>query len=218
LKIVAISDTHGQHNKLVLPEGDVLVHAGDWSRRGEEIDTINFLMWFDEQDYNHKVFIAGNHCWFTERYPEEFQDLLDEHAPTCIYLQDSGTTIEGIEFWGSPVQPEFFNWAWNRKRGKQIKKHWDLIPDTTQVLITHGPPQGIGDMVTMGMSPNCGQNVGCLDLIETIEQRLHKLKLHIFGHIHTGHGEYEQDGKTFINASVLNDQYMMSYPPIEIDI
>jgi hypothetical protein len=66
--------------------------------------------------------------------------LLAEY-PTVIYLNDSGVEIDGLKFWGSPVQPYFHNWAFNRI-GDDICKHWELIPLDTDILITHGPVKG----------------------------------------------------------------------------
>jgi len=113
-----------------------------------------------------------------------------------IYLNDTGTTIEGLKIWGSPVQPEFFNWAFNRERGEDICKHWDLIPDDTDILITHGPAFGILDRVLEG------EYVGCSDLLKKIKQI--KPKIHAFGHIHEAYGQCEEDGTTFINACNVN--------------
>lgn len=61
MKIVAISDTHQLHDKVVIPDGDVLVHAGDFTNQGTDGALIKFLTWFSSQPHPYKVFIAGNH-------------------------------------------------------------------------------------------------------------------------------------------------------------
>ncbi len=123
MKFVAISDTHGQHYKLELPEADVLIHAGDISGIGLQSEVYDFLTWFSKQNYEYKIFIAGNHDFYFERVPEdEIKNMIPDNI---IYLNDSGININGVQIWGSPVSPFFYNWAFNRHRGVDIKKHWD---------------------------------------------------------------------------------------------
>jgi predicted phosphohydrolase len=111
MRFVAIADSHGQHSQLILPKGDVVIHAGDVSRRGEENEILDFLRWFESLDYQYKLFTAGNHDFFFERTPHE---VIKKIIPANItYLQDSGVTIESIKIWGSPITPWFFNWAFN---------------------------------------------------------------------------------------------------------
>jgi len=217
IKIVCISDTHCQHKALNMPEGDVLVHAGDWTHRGEEHHTIDFLQWLNRQNYAHKVFIAGNHDFYPERHPTEFRALVALHAPTVIYLEDETVTIEGLKFHGSPVSPWFCDWAFNRGRGTDIQHHWDLIPSDVDVLITHGPILGYGDKLSAyGSEP--GKNIGCADLLNTIDSRLTNLKLHVSGHIHEGAGTYQHGNIIAVNASVLNEQYRMRNQPVVIPL
>lgn len=205
MKFIAISDTHGQHAGLSLPEGDVIIHAGDVSKRGTELQVREFLEWFSGLDYRHKIFVAGNHDFHFEKLSsEQLAGLIPENV---IYLNDSGIEIEGIRIWGSPVQPWFHDWAFNRGRGADIKKHWDLIPHDTDILITHGPPLGILDRTVYG------QEVGCADLLNAIARV--NPAFHIFGHIHEAYGEQVTGQTKFINASVLNEDYFLVNEPIE---
>lgn len=207
MKFIFISDTHNQHRDLMLPAGDVLIHAGDVSGLGTEKEVLDFIHWFQSLNYKYKIFIAGNHDHYFEKTSiTEIDSLIPKEI---IYLNDSGTEINGLKIWGSPVQPWFFDWAFNRQRGEAIKKHWDLIPEDTDVLITHGPPYGVLDETFKG------QLVGCEDLLEKIQQT--KIKYHIFGHIHEAYGMLEKNGVTYINASVLNFKYKLMNAPICID-
>jgi Icc-related predicted phosphoesterase len=207
MKIVAISDTHGQHNSISLPEGELLIHAGDLSKRGTKTEVVDFLGWFSAQPHRYKVFIAGNHDFFFEKEcSSEIQKLIPDNL---IYLNDSQIVIEGIKIWGSPIQPWFYDWAFNRQRGADIKKHWDLIPADTDILLTHGPAHGILDL-TMDY-----RNVGCEELLKKVEAV--KPKYHICGHIHEAHGVLEKEGTTFINASLLNVHYRPVFKPIVFD-
>jgi hypothetical protein len=132
-------------------------------------------------------------------------------APNVIYLEDSGATLHGITIYGSPWQPEFYDWAFNLPRGKPCRDVWEKIPDGTEVLITHGPPLGHGDLCSSG------DRAGCYDLLNIIQQRV-KPKYHIFGHIHEGYG-ITTDGVTqFVNASTCNLQYLPNNPPIIFDV
>lgn len=217
MKLVLISDTHCQHLGLQMPEGDVLIHSGDWTGRGSEMQTIEFLQWLEAQPYKHKLFIAGNHDFYPERHPKEFRELVAKYAPGCTYLQDEAVEIGGHKFYGSPVTPWFHDWAFNRHRGESIQRYWDQIPDDVDVLITHGPMQGFGDKLSAyGSEP--GEHVGCTDLLNTTLCRLHKLKLHVCGHIHEGAGIYTLDHLLLINASVLDEHYRLVNAPRTIEL
>jgi len=207
MKIVAISDTHGKHNQLELPNGDMLIHAGDVSKRGRKEEVLDFLDWFQLQDFRYKIFIAGNHDFFFEKAKEEEIQSIIPHD--VIYLNDSGVEVEGIQIWGSPITPWFFNWAFNRFRGRPINKHWKLIPDTTDILITHGPPHGILDMT------KTGKKAGCEKLLERIDS-IHP-KMSIFGHIHEARGIHKNKHTHFVNAAVLNLRYELVNQPYVFD-
>lgn len=204
MKFVAISDTHGQHRSLELPKGDCLLHGGDVGKMGTELEIRNFLDWFAAQDFEYKIFIAGNHDFYFEKASEkEINEIIPKNV---IYLNDSGIEIEGIRIWGSPVQPWFFDWAFNRQRGPEIDEHWLLIPDDTAILVTHGPPQGILDLTARN------DNAGCADLLKRVEAV--KPKFHIFGHIHEAYGVEKIEETTYINASVLNLKYQLVNAPV----
>jgi Icc-related predicted phosphoesterase len=211
MEITFISDTHWlvrdsidrRDMEDLLPGGPILVHAGDVSGRGTETEIRQFLDWFSKLPYMHKVLIAGNHDFFFEvAKPEEVAALISEY-PGITYLNDSGATIEGIKFWGSPVTPFFHNWAFNRWPD-EIKPHWDMIPEEVDVLITHGPPKGILDYTEYDRD-----NVGCSLLLEKVKQV--KPKVHVFGHIHEARGKKEIDDTVFINASVVTLRYELRY-------
>lgn len=208
MRIVFISDTHLKHEDLRVPAGEILVHAGDFSRKGLEAEARQFLDWFGALPHRHKILVAGNHDFIAERQAGLFESMIPENV---IYLNDSGCTVEGIRIWGSPIQPWFFEWAFNRQRGADIRKHWDLIPADTELLITHGPPYGILDEVVRDPRP-----VGCRDLLHKVSE-LQQLKIHVFGHIHEGYGYRDVGGTLFLNASVLDEHYALKNRPILVD-
>lgn len=196
MKLALISDTHGHEFRL--PDADVLIHAGDLTMGGMEHQMADGLDWLAEQEHDHKILIAGNHDFFAEQDPDAMKKMCKYRG--LIYLEDSGIVIDGVKFWGSPVQPWFYDWAFNRQRGPDIKQHWDMIPDNTDVLITHGPPYGILDVVTRG------ECVGCQDLCEAVERV--RPTLHVFGHIHEARGSINNiHGVDYRNVSALDEHY-----------
>lgn len=207
MRFVAISDTHGKH-QFALPEGDVILHAGDVSSRGHKAEVQHFLDWFAGLDYRYKIFIAGNHDFFFEEAAHaEIEAMIPEGL---IYLNDSGIEIEGIKIWGSPIQPWFYDWAFNRRRGPDIQKHWALIPEDSDIVITHGPVFGILDRTASG------QVVGCEDLLPVI-QRIAP-KVHLCGHIHEAYGTRQVGDTLFINASILDLRYTIAHDPVVFDL
>jgi Icc-related predicted phosphoesterase len=216
-RICFISDTHAQHMGLALPDADILVHCGDFSGHGTYMDAVRFAGWFGAQPHKHKIFIAGNHDLWLDQGPHsvDIEFFIRGLASGVHYLRDSGIELEGLKFWGSPVQPRFFNWAFNRDRGADIAKHWDLIPYDTDVLITHGPPSGHCDEAPRDF-PQLSERVGCADLLKKVKQV--KPKIHAFGHIHYSYGNSYADGVHFINASICNEQYAPINKPYLVDI
>ena len=200
MKIDCISDLHGH-----LPElegGDLLIVAGDLTAHDMTEEHKFFFKWLLQQNYKQKILIAGNHDGSLHglyRNKSEATDL--------EYLLDSGYEFDNLKIWGSPWTPTFFNWYFMKDRGEDIKKMWDLIPDDTDILVTHGPPYGILDYVG-------GDNQGCLDLLHAV--RRVKPKLHIFGHIHEGYGQTEIDGTIFVNASIMDGKYRPRNKPITV--
>ncbi len=201
MKIIVCSDTHGLHDKIDVPPGDMYIHAGDMTGRGSLDEIIEFNHYVGTLPHRHKIIIAGNHDWAFEQTPDHARSVLTN----ATYVFDETIEVEGIKIYGSPWQPEFFSWAFNLRRGEEIRRKWDLIPETTDILITHGPPFGICDRTRF-------DRVGCRDLRAAVTRV--KPKYHIFGHIHEGYGMVDMDDVVFINASNCNEHYEPINPPV----
>lgn len=202
MKILHLSDTHGAHHRLrELPEADVVVHSGDFCMVGEEHEALDFLNWFCDLPYKHKIFICGNHdhCMY-----EKNIEGLDSNVH---YLCNSGIEIEGIKFYGIPL---FVNDdAFGRQNG-----YYSDIPDNTDVLITHIPPYGILDIDnTFGTGFIYNGSKELLTKVSAL-----RLKAHLFGHIHRQHGITEQNGIIFSNGAIMNDDYTNFNSPNIIEI
>ncbi len=212
MRLVCISDTHGDHTGLVLPEGDVLIHAGDLSAHGQRGETLGFMKWLGSRGFDKTLCIAGNHDTFMEQEPLLTRQFADDHGVEL--LNDSGIEWSGLKFWGSPITPRFYNWSFMRDPGESINAHWRLIPDDTDVLITHGPPYRIMDVVLR--ADGQGEHAGCPSLLARVKDI--SPKAHIFGHIHECHGTLQQDGVTYYNVSTMNEHYKRTHLPVVIDI
>jgi Icc-related predicted phosphoesterase len=233
MRLVVISDTHGKQNEFPtpIPDGDVLVHAGDYSVFGKYDETKEFLDWFVKHPHPHKIIVFGNHevgiCPLKESFrlwsrgelgiPDYEQKASEECAKTrtmmatykdrVTYLCDTGIEIDGIKFWGSPWcggdEWVMENWGFYLRHDIDRKTKFDLIPDDTFVLITHSPPKGILDTAH-------GMSLGCLVLAERVN--VVKPIIHLFGHIHDSYGSHPTQFTDFYNCSNLNEEYQVVNP------
>lgn len=198
MKILHLSDTHGQHHALKsLPEADVIVHSGDFTLGGSEEEARDFITWFCGLRYEHKVFIAGNHdmCLYGAERMEGLPKMVH-------YLCNSGVVIHGVKFYGVPMfMEDYFE--------GRIKGLYEGIPEDTNVLITHQPPYGICDAADYGKGLS---HRGSSDLAARVEQ-LHGLRCHLYGHEHDASGVEQQGNVVFSNAALLSSGYERVYEP-----
>lgn len=204
LRLVLVSDTHLRHP--TLPEGELLVHAGDFTPRGTRAELERAVEWLKAQPHPHKVAIAGNHDFCLEREPQ----LRSLFEPEIHYLLDEERAIAGLRIFGSPWTPWFHDWAFNLHRGEPLRKVWERMPAGLDVLLTHGPPLGILDRIYDG------RHVGCEDLLHAVQAR--PPRLHVFGHIHEAYGEVSVDGTRFVNASICDLAYRPVHSPVVVEL
>jgi predicted phosphohydrolase len=189
VRIVAVADTHLFHGAFTVPDGDVFVHAGDLCRGGKLDELLVAADWIAELPHRHKVIVAGNHDWAFVREPAAARAMFKG----AHYLEDAELTIDGVRFYGSPWQPAFYDWAFNLPRGPALAAVWAKIPRGIDVLVTHGPPDGIGDRTT------ATRRAGCADLRARVAEV--RPRLHLFGHIHQDGGVWRDGATTFANVT-----------------
>ena len=219
MRLIVISDTHGFHKQLTIPDGDVLIHAGDFSMRANMPVVTEFASWFKTLPHKHKIITAGNH----DMACEANRVLTAETFGSGVhYLVHQSVQIEGLNFFASPYSVAIHDpspWCFDYQRDStRARKLWDAIPTGTDVLITHGPPKGILDLVS---DPYVGEdpNVGDVHLLRRVMEV--KPNAHFFGHIHEGYGLYIHPispRTMFYNVSVCNVNYRPVNPITVFDM
>jgi len=207
VKFVFISDTHDLTPYHSIPEGDFLIHCGDIFGDNSIACLERFNNLMKHLPHTYKILIAGNHDFLFQDRNELARSLLTN----VIYLQDDFVQLEGFKIYGSPWQPEFFDWAFNLPRGEALRQKWELIPKNTDILITHGPPYSILDKTLYDNS-----NAGCEELLKRVQEI--KPKIHASGHIHEGYGTTKKDETLFVNASICNFNYEPINKPIVVEL
>lgn len=197
MRILHLSDTHNCHHRLRdLPEADVVVHSGDFCMVGTEREAIDFMNWFCDLPYRHKIFICGNHdaCLYGANI-----DGLDSNVH---YLCNSGIEIEGIKFYGVPMFTEDCI-------SERQDRNYSNIPIDTDVLITHSPAFGILDF-------DDNIHYGSEELLTRLSAL--NLRAHLFGHIHANQGITTIGNTIFSNGAIMNTDYTHFFNPIMLEI
>lgn len=197
MKLLHISDTHGGHHRLRdLPDADIIVHSGDFTMNGSQQEAIDFMNWFCDLPYHHKIFICGNHddCLYGANI-----DGLDANVH---YLCNSGVEIDGVKFYGVPMFME--DCITDRQT-----RNYERIPSDTDVLITHSPAYGILDF-------DDDINYGSEEIMTKLSHL--NLKAHLFGHIHAQHGIITTGNTIFSNGAIMHARYTNLNQPNEIII
>ena len=210
MRIVCISDTHCKHWQIPLPDGDILIHSGDFTNSGNEKQIVDFNNWLGviKPRYKHIILIAGNHDNLFVNNPIYARKLITN----ATYIEEELITIEGLKIYGTPVIPryQYRNNAFGLVRGSiEMSQARSNIPSNLDILISHAPPYSILD------SKN-GKHYGCDSLLRKLCQDPPKILCS--GHIHEGYGLYQTEQTTFINASILDSEHIITNNPIILDI
>ena len=201
VRLVLLSDTHGMHRSVRAPEGDWLIHAGDFTVSKSWKEIVDFNAWLAELPHRVKILVPGNWEFWLEADLSK-RSLLSNAA----VLINERIQIEGLHIWGSPVTP-LYGGAFGMSSAADRKRLYDQIPDDTDILITHGPSFGMLDC-----PPNSNLHVGCRELFDAVMRV--KPTLHLFGHVHGAKGIVYTDSTIFVNAALLGPHGEMDKAPI----
>ena len=205
IRVVCFGDTHCRHNKLPpLPHGDILIHMGDFSS-GDIKSLKKFNTYMGKQPHKHKIVIGGNHDLFLDAgsltpQRKKIENNKCAHPgaegrallTNMQYIEEESAQILGYKIYGCPYTPMF--WGAFTRPEAVLKPIFERIPLDTDILVTHGPPLGVGDVVKGGKA------VGHEGLRERVE--VVRPLLHVFGHIHEGYGVYlGGEDIIFVNAA-----------------
>jgi predicted phosphohydrolase len=204
-RFVCLSDTHNHHRSLTVPDGDVLVHAGDFTMNGTRGEVEEFADWLEALPHPRKVLVAGNHDRLFQERPDEARALVH----FADYLEDGPLEFDGLRLWGSPWQPEFGGWAFGRPAGAAMADVWDAVEGRVDVLVTHVPPRGSMDRIHNGVDIGCAALTAALPRIAP--------KLHVFGHVHESRGTRMSDGRLSVNAATCDHRYRRAHEPIVVE-
>lgn len=186
----------------------MVIHSGDATNYRDKVrnsvELWGFVEWFKELPVKYKVFVAGNHDSAIEARMIRQEDFWEMDI---IYLENTYVDVEGLKIWGSPVTPTFSDWCFMMARHK-TNRVWKIIPDDTDIVITHGPPKYVLD-ITENRDGSLEQ-VGCKSLFNRMMEI--QPKLHCFGHVHN-FKHLQNAGTTrlaisptlFSNGSVVTD-------------
>jgi len=216
-RFVVLSDTHSKADQIKkVPLGDVLIHCGDFSDRGEPGEVEAFEAFLKKLPHKHKIVIAGNHelSFFEGRFDSVGQYLTTEKVENperikqdfinhkcCTYLEHSGITMNGIKIYGIP-------WINNQDKD-HLESMYSKIPQDTNILISHCPPYGFGDLLE---DKHIG-HVGLLKYVNTV-----KPKYHLFGHVHEAYGVFTNGSTIFVNAATCTRDLQPEHTPIVFDV
>ena len=165
-RIVCISDTHGFEEQLEpLPDGDILLHCGDYALDGNPTRALTahnrFDLWLAAQPHRHKVVVRGNHDPRHASFPESGAIFVGPDSP--IHTRD----MCGLRFAFCPYPA----------RGVLRS-----VMAPCDVLVSHVPPRGVLDLC------HGGDRVGSQVLTDAIDSLLVPPRLIVFGHIHESRG------------------------------
>lgn len=234
MRIAATSDIHGTLDDLEASikesNPDVLVIAGD-------IHPCEFGVhaneWFRRQFFPmiarlscKVVAIPGNHDFWLASHFESFNS-----PPNFACLVDRMLTIDGINFWGTPWVPYISgHWCFESEEGGDdmtdfLKEKFSLIPDCTDILITHSPMRFAETDYSLQRDPYRTRPFGSISLLNRLKQMKRLPKVHLCGHIHSGdHSgpEFKNDvcpyGMRSFNVSRVDERYLIGYPILLLEV
>jgi predicted phosphohydrolase len=181
VRVVCISDTHDQTVRV--PPGDILIHAGDLTDSGTAEDVQKQLDWLKGQPHQVKIVIAGNHDSYfdqSSRVEADVKSGAKVNLEGLIYLESALTVqkVKGrhISIFGVPDIPKCGPKSFAFQYAEENQPWLSKVPPQTDILVTHCPPKHHRDL-----------DLGDVNLLRELWRV--KPRLHVFGHVHWGHGK-----------------------------
>lgn len=209
IRVVCISDTHNLIPEDV-PEGDLLIHAGDMTNDGSVAEIQQQIDWLSSLPHREIVVISGNHDTFLD--PRTRPSLSEQHRTGRLnwkrvhYLQHRRLSLtikvepkdgdqmdvttpllaaepgqRRIRIYGAPHIPACGDMNVHAFQYERGRDAWsETVPEDIDILVTHTPPKYHLDL-------SLPTGIGCEHLLA--EVRRVKPTLHVFGHVHWGAGQ-----------------------------
>jgi predicted phosphodiesterase len=182
IRVVCLSDTHDLIVQDV-PDGDLLIHAGDLTNAGTAHDIQKQLDWLASLPHRHKVVVCGNHDSYFDIKSRKEEDQLSGKKldyKDLHYLQNKPLTLNfkggrRMNLYGAPNLPQCGDSSNAFQYLPQDHPWTNTIPLGTDILVTHAPPKYHLDL-----------DLGCAGMLQEVWRV--KPKLHVFGHVHCGRG------------------------------
>ena len=227
IRIVLISDTHNRHRTLQLPEGDIIIHAGDFTNNGTEKEIKDFDSWLASLDYHHKILVPGNHDTGTEEKAllrdgiqrgKQGEPLEVTEVTSATVLRGEMVEVMGLKIFGLPDTLDPYNllwWAYRADTEEEMKERAAGISSGVDVLISHSPPWGVAD------TNHTGQKCGSQGLREIVLSENDPPKLWAFGHIHECGGRaYRAKGSETVMVNAASSPLLGKglRAPVVVDI
>jgi len=201
LRFICTADTHGRHDELDVPDGDVFIFAGDMLDTGKKEKLKEFNSFLKELPHAEKIVVGGNHDILYELFHAPIKDTLT----AATYLDNDEIRINEVRIWGS---------SWYAGTFENVMNRWNVIPEGIDILITHIPVHGYLDQTGKG------RHLGSEQLLETVKRV--KPAYHIFGHAHASHGRIKEvfDGKevNLVNCSAFGGFRTDMNQPVVFDL
>ena len=240
IRFVCVSDTHELHDHITIPNGDVLLHAGDILLSNSQLYKIcdkqkamelsikkltQFKKWLTKLPHKYKIIIGGNHDYSVELIgKDKMQQILNDENNGIYYIENEHFILKfkdniNIKLFAAPFSIPNSKWSPNKAfqySKDEISSKWNNIDNDVDIIMTHHMPYNYLD-----------DNKGCHGLTNTIKNTCIKCRYHVFGHWHGKYGvtkginnEFKNEYRNnvyFINACSVGPFFNLGNPPILFD-
>lgn len=127
-------DTHSKHSGIVVPDGDLLLHAGDFTLFARPGQLESFTNWLSALPHSHKFVVFGNHERAlrenTKKLSECCHLLAPQASSVMVEVRGMNITVAGLPYFEACDDMSVLQSGLMRS-----------IPQSTDILLTHTPPK-----------------------------------------------------------------------------